>query len=40
MIINKYFKGYEVEDLYQVGVLGVIKAYNNYLLLLLKSWYY
>ena len=30
MIINKYFKGYEVEDLYQVGVLGVIKAYNNY----------
>lgn len=30
MIINKYFKGYEVEDLYQVGVVGVIKAYNNY----------
>ena len=30
MIINKYFKGYDKEDLYQVGVLGVIKAYNNY----------
>ena len=29
-IINKYFKGYEKEDLYQVGVIGVIKAYNNY----------
>ena len=30
MIINKYFKGYSTEDLYQVGVIGVIKAYNNY----------
>lgn len=30
MIINKNFKGYDVEDLYQVGVMGVIKAYNNY----------
>ena len=30
MIINKYFRGYDKEDLYQVGVLGVIKAYNNY----------
>ncbi|MBQ8193059.1 MAG: sigma-70 family RNA polymerase sigma factor [Bacilli bacterium] len=30
MIIKKYFKGYDVEDLYQVGVMGVIKAYNNY----------
>lgn len=30
MIINKYFKGYDIEDLYQVGVIGVIKAYNNY----------
>ena len=30
MIINKYFKGYEKEDLYQVGVIGIIKAYNNY----------
>ncbi len=29
-IINKYFKGYNKEDLYQVGVLGVIKAYDNY----------
>ena len=30
MIIKKHFKGYDVEDLYQVGVMGVIKAYNNY----------
>lgn len=30
MIINKYFKGYDKEDLYQVGVIGLIKAYNNY----------
>lgn len=30
MIINKYFNGFEIEDLYQVGVLGVIKAYDNY----------
>lgn len=30
MIINKYFRGYDKEDLYQVGVLGVIKAYDNY----------
>lgn len=30
MIINKYFKGYDIEDLYQVGVLGVMKAYDNY----------
>ena len=30
MIINRYFKGYDKEDLYQVGVIGVIKAYNNY----------
>lgn len=30
MIINKYFKGYDREDLYQVGVIGVIKAYDNY----------
>lgn len=29
-IIRKYFKGYDIEDLYQVGVVGVIKAYNNY----------
>lgn len=29
-IINKNFKGYEIEDLYQVGALGVIKAYDNY----------
>ena len=30
MIMNKYFKGYDKDDLYQVGVIGVIKAYNNY----------
>ena len=30
MIINKHFKGYDKEDLYQVGVIGIIKAYNNY----------
>lgn len=30
MIINKYFKGYDSDDLYQVGVMGVIKAYDNY----------
>lgn len=30
MIINKYFKSFDKEDLYQVGVIGVIKAYNNY----------
>ena len=29
-IIQKYFKGYEIEDLYQVGIMGIIKAYNNY----------
>ena len=30
MIINNYFKGYSVEDLYQVGVIGLIKAINNF----------
>lgn len=30
MIINRFFKGYDIEDLYQVGVIGVIKAYKNY----------
>lgn len=29
-IINKYFNTYDKEDLYQEGVKGVIKAYNNY----------
>lgn len=29
-IINNYFKGYSKEDLYQVGVIGVIKAYDKY----------
>lgn len=30
MIIRKHFQGYDVEDLYQEGVKGVIKAYDNY----------
>lgn len=29
-IINKYTKYYEFDDLYQVSVIGIIKAYNNY----------
>lgn len=29
-IIQKHFSKYEKEDLYQVGVMGVIKAYDNY----------
>jgi RNA polymerase sporulation-specific sigma factor len=29
-IINKYTKYYEFEDLYQVGVIGIIKAFDNY----------
>lgn len=29
-IINKYFHNYDREDLYQEGVKGVIRAYNNY----------
>lgn len=29
-IIKKHFKGYDIEDLYQVGIIGVIKAFNNY----------
>lgn len=29
-IINKYKNHFEVEDLYQVGVIGLIKAHNNY----------
>ncbi len=29
-IINKYYSAYDKEDLYQEGVKGVIKAYNNY----------
>ena len=29
-IIRKYFRGYDIEDLYQVGVVGVMKAYDNY----------
>lgn len=30
MIIKKHFNNYDIEDLYQVGTIGVIKAYNNY----------
>ena len=29
-IIKKYCNYYEYDDLYQVGTIGVIKAYNNY----------
>ena len=29
-IINRYTKYYEFDDLYQVSVIGIIKAYNNY----------
>lgn len=29
-IINKYTRYYEFDDLYQVSVIGIIKAYNNY----------
>ena len=29
-IINKYKNYFELEDLYQVAVIGMIKAYKNY----------
>ena len=29
-IINKYTKYYDFDDLYQVSVIGIIKANNNY----------
>ena len=29
-IIREHFKGYDIDDLYQVGVIGIIKAYDNY----------
>lgn len=29
-IINKYTKYYEFDDLYQVSIIGIIKAYQNY----------
>ena len=29
-IISKYSNYYDIDDLYQVGVMGMIKAYNNY----------
>ena len=32
-VINKYSNYYDIDDLYQVGVIGMIKAYKNYKLL-------
>jgi len=29
-VINKYSNYYDIDDLYQVAVIGMIKAYNNY----------
>lgn len=29
-VIRQYFKSYDIEDLYQVGVIGVMKACDNY----------
>lgn len=29
-IINKYTKYYEFDDLYQVSIIGIVKAYRNY----------
>ena len=29
-IINKYTKYYEFDDLYQVSIIGIMKAYQNY----------
>ena len=29
-IINKYTKYYEFDDLYQVSIIGIMKAYKNY----------
>ena len=29
-IISKYSTYYDIDDLYQVGVMGMIKAYNDY----------
>lgn len=29
-VIRKHFRGYDIEDLYQVGAIGVMKAFNNY----------
>ena len=29
-IINKYAKYYEFDDLYQVSIIGMMKAYQNY----------
>ena len=29
-IINKYTKYYEFDDLYQVSVIGIMKAYQNF----------
>ena len=29
-IINKYTKNFDKDDLFQVGMLGLIEAYKNY----------
>ena len=29
-IINKYTNYYEFDDLYQVSIIGIMKAYQNY----------
>ena len=29
-IINKYIRYYDADDLYQTGVIGILKAYKNY----------
>ena len=29
-IINKYTKYYEFDDLYQVSIIGIMKAYQNF----------
>ena len=29
-IINKYSKNFDKDDLFQVGMLGLIEAYKNY----------
>ena len=29
-IINKYTRYYEFDDLYQVSIIGIIKAYQNF----------
>ena len=29
-VINRYRRYYEIEDLYQTAVIGIIKAWENY----------